>query len=389
MANIKLWKGSERVYNKTVGAGLGTVNKVLDSVINTAVGERITSGILNKGWRALLFANRAGLIPKILGGSPPSRVYTGSELTSSDLAHSLADDVHFEQINDRRILVGRDLTHGHNFKNMQTYGINDPTAETMIKGNQILIINPCVVDSNGNPDVVILQTRPKELEHQPQSSWSDIKSIGRNTPFLHYTGSSVELHFNISWYMPGTPGGNIPDNLGGGKFNPYWVLNQCRRLEAWTMANGYAQAPPVLMIRWGSSDLYQDFLWVLKSATYKLSDFHDRLVDKASTFTGEYSIDKGVNKYVDQGLVPYSATQELIFQRVAGINLWYNDIMPWRELSNESTLQQMEQEKAQAEAEALQAGANRENTTATFNSKPSVQTPDISPKGTIGNTSKL
>lgn len=395
MAKIKTWRGSEEIYNKTIGAGLGVLNKVVDSAINTRVGERITQGLLNKGWRALLFVNRAGLTPPILGGSPPSRKYTGEGLTSSDKAEISKDNSHFKDISSRRILVGRDLRNGHSFNTLQTYGVNDPSAETMLKGNQVIIINPCVVDSNGNPDKIILQNRPKELEYQPQSSWADIKSMGRNTPFYHYTGGAIELHFNTSWYMPGKPGEQIPDKLGGGDFNPYWVLNQCRKLEAWTMANGYAQCPPVLMIRWGNSDLFQDFLWILKSATYKLMDFHDRAIDMVTPFTGEYSVrDTKLAKYIDQGLIPYSATQELIFQRVAGINLWYNDIMPYREITNQDTLGQLEDTQwRNAEVASMMSGVDRSNQITRFNLNPpytSAVIPEgVRPQGTLGNISRI
>lgn len=325
------------IIRNSIGKVLGHMGNTRDKVLTNSVVERHTMGWLNKGWRALLFANRAGLTPKILGGSPDSRNYdSSSSVTVSDMAsESIQENSHFQEVKGRRILIGRDLKDvKHNVSNAFTHGTNKVSENLMRQGNQVMIINPCVVDKDGNPDIIILQNRPPELEHQPKSAWAAVKSMGRNTPFYHYTGGEIELHINTSWYLPGKPGDNIPAKWGGGKFNPYWVLNQCRKLEAWTMANGYVQAPPVLMIRWGSSDLYKDFLWILKSATYKLKDFHDRTLDIDLEYDKEgYTRQVGKTKYIDQGLIPYSATQELIFQRISGINLWYNDIMLLREIN--------------------------------------------------------
>lgn len=160
--------------------------------------------------------------------------------------------------------------------------------------------------------------------------------MGRNVPMYHYTGSETTLQFTTSWYMPGKPGD--PD------FDLFWVINQCRILESWSMGNGYLQAPPYLYILWGESDLFSEHLWILHSATYKLHDFHDRLlirdmgkdgsIDNTNArygnSVGMFTMKPQYQALINQGLVPFSATQELIFKRVSGINLWYSDIAPQR-----------------------------------------------------------
>lgn len=337
-------------YNGSIGRYLGKVNEKIDNVVNTHLGERLTMGNLNKTWRALILLNRAGMNPaitsnigtlvedkvikplkKVLGKKPQ----IDSRVSQGDWKNTL---------NSRRILVGRDLSSLQSLNKEGKAGFysmfsrdnnigSDRDLQAVEKGdifpNDIMIINPCLVDEKGNPQVVILQNRPYMLDYQPQSSWADIKSIGRNTPMYHYTGSETTLQFNTSWYMPYAPGDS--------NFNLYWVINQCRKLESWTMANGYLAAPPYLMIRWGDSDMFSEHLWILHSATYKLSDFHDKLLLRSSQQVDDSLI--GVSKaytkrsmeeakIVSQGLVPFSATQELIFKRVSGINLWYSEIAP-------------------------------------------------------------
>lgn len=373
---MALFRRRGEVLNNSTGGILGWESKIANKALSDKNVERISSGLLQKGWRALLFANRKGLTPKILGNPARPKGLHDDYSSVSDIAgRNKAEFEEFPIVSGRRILVGRDLK-SHNIGLVETYGITDASSEVMKTGNQVLIINPCVVDKNNNPDVIILQNRPQELEYQPKSSWADIKSMGRNTPFYQYTGSETSIHINISWFLPGAPGGNIPDNLGGGPFNPYWVINQCRKLESWTMANGYAMAPPVLMIRWGTSDLFKDHLWILKSATYKLMDFHDRCLIRNTSNNLEFTeYIKGYNRYIDQGLIPYSATQELIFDRISGINLWYSDISPFRELPKDKY--------------AADSTGYVEQTVMSPNTIAQIPSNNPSPEGTLGNINMI
>lgn len=360
-----------QLYNRTVGKFLGKVNEKVDKVImGKDSTQTLLQGNLNKGWRGLIILNRLGINPlkytdKYLfdyidkgknwalqnaGGLTklasvfkkpnnrdlPSSGGGGNQTWVSHEGiqgeHVAASKKWGEKLS-RRVLINEE---GTNFFTLFDDGYNaegevlyDPSGA---QKNSILIFNPLIERGVGLPLYVELQNRPDEIDYQPQSSWADIKSMGRNVPMYHYTGSETTLQFTTSWYMPSEPG--KPD------FDLYWVINQCRLLESWTMANGYLMAPPYLYIRWGDSDLFSEHLWILQSATYKLRDFHDKLLLKKfqgdthelnDNITGTdlaYSAKPSEVSLINQGLVPFSATQELIFKRVAGINLWYNDIAP-------------------------------------------------------------
>lgn len=174
-------------------------------------------------------------------------------------------------------------------------------------GNDIILYNMMV----SPVQFLVLQTVPKEIEFQGESTWAVINSMGRNTPMYHFTGAETLIQMNVSWFCDD-------------KSNPQEVISKCRLLEAWTKANGYISGPPVLKIQWGRSDLFTDSLFILTSATYKLSNWRadSKVWDRKSK---SY---KRPNGYVDPAMYPSTATQELIFRRVSGHNLTYEDIIP-------------------------------------------------------------
>lgn len=363
--------------NRSIGRFMGKANQWIDKTLGGDLTQTILQGNANKTWRAMIVLNRMGLNPlkytdkyvfdyidkgvnflvkpgglqkklSLVRGKKYKKVtrdtydYTGEntwEPGESSLGGTHRADA-------RRILVGRDLNllkaDKQSFKGTFTMFSDYPSSsrdeveQDKSEGmrNSILIFNP-LIESGGKAMYVELQNRPPELDYQPQSSWADIKSMGRNVPMYHYTGSETTLQFTTSWYMPGKPGDE--------DFDMFWVLNQCRTLESWSMANGYLMAPPYLYILWGEADIFSEHLWILQSATYKLKDFHDRVLLRDTESDGairnmvadmnrrgSYSLNPRYQALVNQGLVPFSATQELIFKRVAGINLWYNDIKPGR-----------------------------------------------------------
>lgn len=166
-----------------------------------------------------------------------------------------------------------------------------------------------------------LQSVPTQIEHQGESAWAIINSMGRNTPMYHFTGAESIIQFNISWFC------NDPTN-------PQEVVTKCRLLEAWTKANGYLASPPILRIGWGSSDLFKDQNFILTSATYVLKDWRAtaKLFDRDK---GQWVQAVGPNTgktYTQPGMYPASATQELVFRRVSATNLTYEDIVSteWR-----------------------------------------------------------
>lgn len=178
--------------------------------------------------------------------------------------------------------------------------------------NQVIIFNTCVSPYQ----YLKLQNRPTELDFRGETTWAAIKSMGRNLPMYHFTGAEDIIQFNISWYC------NDPEN-------PAEVINKCRLLESWTKANGYQNAPPVLQIQWGTSDIFYGNYYILTSATYTLSNFASgcRLRNRKP----EEKI------YLqNKGLYPYTATQELVFKRVLDHNPVWDEVynMPFRTYDN-------------------------------------------------------
>lgn len=200
-------------------------------------------------------------------------------------------------------------TEPHNFD--RAFGREDARE----KGNDIIIYNLL----SSPVQYLILQTVPKEIEFQNESIWAVIHSMGRNTPMYHFTGAESTIQMNISWFC-------------NDKANPQEVVAKCRLLEAWSKANGYNAGPPILKIQWGRSDLFKDQYFILTAATYKLSNW------RADAKIWDKDQKKFVrpNGYVDPALYPSTATQELIFRRVSGHNLTYEDIIPAKWLEKTS-----------------------------------------------------
>lgn len=363
-------RSKHQVYNKTVGKWQAQVTGALDKVQSKEWYNVLTSGTANKTWRAMILLNRMGLNPFDFVSAG---IHKGKEVVN-DLTKKGIKAIStsaFPGPAKRKIIfprgssvapeAGQDLGGRHisapmipqeilehpGFKGMfnsffnsfdvQNDANNNYNSILEIpesnynKHNRVMIFNPLIED-NGHPMGIILQNRPREIEYNPQSAWADIKSFGRNVPMYHYTGSETTLQFTTSWYMPYQPG--HPD------FDLYWVVNQCRILESWSMANGFMASPPYLFILWGDSNLFSKHLWILQSATYRLSDFHDTVMLKTTSGKKAMADDwiQGTKQaysnkpeefaLINQGLVPFSATQELIFKRISGINLWYSDILP-------------------------------------------------------------
>ena len=63
-------------------------------------------------------------------------------------------------------------------------GIRKLQRETLIPKNNIIIIN----DNVSPPISIVIQNRPNEVNINPQTNWVSIMSMGRNNPFMMYTG---------------------------------------------------------------------------------------------------------------------------------------------------------------------------------------------------------
>ena len=173
--------------------------------------------------------------------------------------------------------------------------------------NDIIIINASVSPYQS----ITLQNRPNELSIDPKSSWASINSMGRNNPFMMYTGGEDTISFEISWFA------NDPQHRDE-------VIWKCKLLESWSKANGYMASPPVLNIKWGASDIFSDDdFFILESARYTLTNFQDQ----AKKYGADYGSD-----LIDLKLVPNCATQTVTFKRVTMANTTHNDIVPLTKL---------------------------------------------------------
>lgn len=173
--------------------------------------------------------------------------------------------------------------------------------------NQIIIIN-----TNVSPVMSIaLQNRPSSMQVNPMSYWVSVKSMGRNNPFMMYTGGEDSIQLEVSWFV------NDPNNRSE-------VLTKCRLLESWSRADGYMASPPTLKISWGSSGIFDNDLFILESAPYELSNFQ--------SFSGEVKSGSSNLSIREIGLLPQCATQTLTFKRVTPGNRTHADIVSMADL---------------------------------------------------------
>lgn len=109
-------------------------------------------------------------------------------------------------------------------------------------------------------DYLTLPFVPGELNYTPESNFVGIASFGRNNPFYQFTGSEDTLTFTIDWFS------DDPSRED--------VIFNCRWLESLTKGDGYDDVPHRVKIIWSVDDrLFEDSIWLLVSAPYKLSQF--------------------------------------------------------------------------------------------------------------------
>ena len=141
---------------------------------------------------------------------------------------------------------------------------------------------------------------PSELDYQPESNFVGIASFGRNNPFYQFTGSEDTLTFEIDWL-------SNQDNRKD-------VLFNCRWLEALTKGDAYNETPHRVKIIWGEANiLFEDSVWLLVSAPYKLTNF-----------VRGYNKD---NQYTSTSMLPQQAYQTVTFKRLTHNNRTTGDII--------------------------------------------------------------
>lgn len=277
-----------KAHTEGVAKGLGKVNKAINDA--TSYISPITTSYVNKLWRAAIVLHRNTHSPH-------------AKISKVDPAKGQNTKVHEET---RTKAVSADKSRPLNVEVTFDNGPHQELESLRKTGdgsNQIILYN-----LTSKPyEYIVIQNRPNQLEFRGETSWASIKSMGRNTPMYHFTGAEDVVQFNITWFC------NDADHMDE-------VVNKCRFLEAWTKANGYQASPPVIRIQWGNSNIFENQLFILTSATYTLSNFNDYIRVNGKT-RKELSAKDGK-------LLPASATQELIFKRVSATNLSWEDILP-------------------------------------------------------------
>lgn len=244
----------------------------------------ILTSPLNKLWRAKILLNRTlSTMPQNKGDVPKN---------SFPLSPPMNEDIQ----NSRREYYKAQSELRHKSEDTHLISLPEKTVS-----NKIIIINP-----NTSPYTkIIIQGMPSEIDVNPESNWATVKSVGRNNPFMMYTGGEDTISFDISWYS------NQKDRKD--------VINKCRLLESWTRSDGYTAAPPVLLISWGNSNLFKDDSFILTSARYTLSNFQNSYLESGSRRKG--------GNVIDIGLLPNCAVQKLIFKRVTSVNRTHENII--------------------------------------------------------------
>lgn len=246
----------------------------------------LTSPVITKLWRLRLFLNRAisGMVADTHQTNPGSNP---NPKTKNTMVTLWQQDATREEI----------LTQ---VKESATSG--DPLAERTTREivNKIVIINPLT----SPPTQIEIQGMPTEIDINPESSWAAVKSMGRNNPFMYYTGGEDTLSFDISWY-------SMDDDRED-------VITKCNLLKSWSKADGYDAAPPILFIAWGNSDMFQDDSFVLTSAPYQLSNFQNSYRNGPRRDSN--------STIVDLKLLPNVARQQLTFKKVTAGNTTHAQI---------------------------------------------------------------
>lgn len=319
-----------------INRAAGTVQEKYNSIVERTPSV-ITQGPVNKLWRARILTNRAmSGLPKN-GSLLPNLTKTIDSVTSGKIVDDLVSSVTGKKPGPSAALVQlereADITSSKTegypkyYRNYTNKGDNqresDPAQAAMtpvvswmdskeewlslynegiVKTNKVIIFNNSVSPYS----YIELQNRPTQVDFRGESTWAVIKSMGRNLPMYHYTSAEEIIQMNVSWYC------NDPNNPGE-------VINKCRLLESWTKADGYTLAPPILQIGWGTDgDLFYGRYFILTSATYTLSNFNAAARERNRS---------GNNTATEQKyLLPYTATQELIFKRVSDHNLTHAEM---------------------------------------------------------------
>ena len=316
-------------FNRPIGHAVGKAIRKYNDVLAKDTVREVISGPLNKLWRAKILLDRA--VRPVIQGSKAQPIRSHDPKKNNILFGSQRKEEHthnsFSADKKSSSVVVNESVRGLNVglrdirRKMWVLGDSAPMItskfqDTLKQSNRALLSKQIhkdnaiqIINFSADPlQYIQLQTVPTEVQHSSENTWAAINSMGRNVPMYHYTGSETSVSFSISWYSED-------------RDNPDDVLVKCRLLEAWTKADGYVKAPPVLQIRWGSADVFKDQFFILVKADYRLSNW------RASSRYYDKNTKQFIPAGKQPGLQPSVATQELVFKRVSLTNLRYSEIV--------------------------------------------------------------
>ena len=112
-------------------------------------------------------------------------------------------------------------------------------------------------------DRLEIQFVPEELVWQRNGNWVNVPVVGRNNSRKHLTGGEDTLNLSLD-------------------FNGMFERDKqhCARKMAWinslTYTDGYIGPPRNIKLIWGETALFRHKIWVVKSVSSRMSDFHSR-----------------------------------------------------------------------------------------------------------------
>lgn len=144
-------------------------------------------------------------------------------------------------------------------------------------------------------EVIRLPFIPKELEYNSESAFAAIKPMGRNNPNYHFTGAEDKLEFEIDWHA-----------FDWGRRE---VIENCRKIESLTKADGYNFRPHRVKLMWGRENiLFSDHEFIVLAAPYRLTQFNKGNINADGNLESTY-------------MLPIQAYQEITLGRITSNNL--------------------------------------------------------------------
>lgn len=268
------------------------------------------SGLAKKATRALIIANRGGVIRR---PDTKENGYIGGETQSKRDTEELAKGRSSEA--DRGYQYG-ETNFGEELQGIQRTSegyregkTNFHHAPVGLAPNIFQKITIFDLDYEEARDKESRKVRsiqlpfvPRELQYTPDSKFVGISTIGRNNPRYHYTGSEDTLEFTIDWHT-------IAD------MERKDVIFNCRWIEALTKADGNQLNPRRVKIIWGTADnLFKDTQWIITKAPYKMNNFQNVHYDKDNTLQ-------------NSGMRPAQAYQQVTLKKITDFNLGAKQII--------------------------------------------------------------